>query len=261
MELISFFKYQGTGNDFVIIDNRSLFFDKNQAQVIQRICDRRFGIGADGFILIENSPEQDFRMVYFNADGYEGSLCGNGGRCAVKFAQKLGLFDTETRFMAYDGPHEARVDERGWVHLHMANVGQVSSMGEGYFLDTGSPHYVEVVEQLKQFDVLGKGAALRYDARFELKGGTNVNFIEADASEACLHVRTYERGVENETLSCGTGVTASALVSGLASPVQIHTLGGTLAVSFEKTKDGTFQQIVLSGPAQEVFEGRFPLTK
>ncbi|NJO03087.1 MAG: diaminopimelate epimerase [Bacteroidia bacterium] len=257
MSTLPFHKYQGTGNDFIMVDNRNLHFDARSEALIQRLCHRRFGIGADGLILLENADGYDFRMVYFNADGREGSMCGNGGRCTVKFAQSLGLFDTHTHFLAVDGPHEARV-EGNWVYLKMMDVSEAEQNPEFYFLDTGSPHYVQWINDLENFDVFQAGRTVRYNDRFR-EPGTNVNFVEKIGDNQ-IFVRTYERGVEDETYSCGTGVTACALVSylhGMPSPVRIKTLGGELEVSFESNGSGHFRNIYLAGPAEKVFEGSY----
>ncbi len=252
---ISFHKYQGTGNDFIMIDNRSQVFDAQNGQWIAQLCHRRFGIGADGLILLENLVGYDFKMVYFNANGKEGSMCGNGGRCTVKFAHSLGLFTERTRFMAVDGVHEAALKDN-WVYLKMQDVEEIETQSDYFFLDTGSPHYVTFVDNLAEYPVYQKGYAIRNNTRFA-ETGTNVNFVEQIGTQQ-LKVRTYERGVEDETYSCGTGVTAAALVSslrGLQSPIQISTLGGELEVSFKSTQKGTFENIFLAGPAEKVFEG------
>ena len=258
---LHFCKYQGTGNDFVMVDDRANQFDAADHQLVRHLCDRRRGIGADGLILLRQHPEYDFEMVYFNADGHLGSMCGNGGRCTVAFARQLGVIENNTRFLAADGPHEARIEADGLVHLRMQDVrGQQEIDEYGVFLDTGSPHLVrfEPTGTLSGLDVFAEGRALRNGALFRQKG-TNVNFVEAPvAPDQPWQVRTYERGVEDETLSCGTGVTAVALAAsrhGAASPVHLRTPGGELQVAFEALPDGSFTHIYLSGPATFVFEG------
>ena len=253
-----FHKYQGTGNDFVMVDNRDETFPVRTERVA-RLCHRRFGIGADGLILLQNHPGYNFRMVYFNADGNQGSMCGNGGRCLVQFAHHLGLVSDKATFLASDGKHEAFFRD-GLVHLKMSDVGAVESDGEIHFLDTGSPHCVVYRDDLRAFDVLGEGRKLRYAERFA-PGGTNVNFVER-LPDGQLFVRTYERGVEDETHSCGTGVTACALSNSLRggdSPTRIQTLGGELRVSFRQTGPRQFNDIYLIGPARKVFEGEIPV--
>ncbi len=252
-----FYKYQGTGNDFVMVDNRAGTFDRRAEALVRQLCHRRFGIGADGLILLQNHPAHDFEMIYFNADGREGSLCGNGARCTVAFARSLGLIGVETTFQAADGPHYARVGADGLVHLQMPDVGMPQPYGDDYFLDTGSPHYVRRVADVAAVDVLAEGRRLRYDPAFA-PSGTNVNFVAA-RPDGTLAVRTYERGVEAETFSCGTGVTAVALVMGHGTasgqPRTLHTPGGTLRVTFARTDQG-YTDVFLIGPARQVFEGR-----
>ncbi|MBO0938807.1 diaminopimelate epimerase [Fibrella sp. HMF5335] len=251
-----FFKYQGTGNDFVMIDDRARTFPAADQALVARLCHRHFGIGADGLILLQTDPDGTLRMVYFNADGAEGSMCGNGGRCFVRFAHDLGLITNQVRFMAVDGEHEAQVQETD-VHLRMGDVADIEHQAAFSFLNTGSPHVVQFEDDVTSLDVVAVGRPLRYAAQFS-PGGTNVNFVESGPDQT-LFVRTYERGVEDETYSCGTGVTAAALVAhqqlGLASPVAIRTLGGALRVAFEAQLNGTFGSIYLIGPAQRVFEG------
>ncbi len=254
MELI-FCKYQGTGNDFIIFDNLdgSLRFTKEQ---VAHLCHRRFGVGADGLMLLEAQEGFDFRMVYYNSDGNESSMCGNGGRCLVKFAYDIGRIQSTARFIAVDGPHTAKVEE-GKVHLEMKDVKEVEKQNGHYYLNTGSPHYVETKEHVRDLDVFSLGREIRYNERFKAVG-TNVNFMELLPQNKIL-VRTYERGVEDETYSCGTGVTACALTAsyeGYQSPVMIETLGGNLQVSFEKKSADVFENIYLIGPAERVFEGR-----
>jgi diaminopimelate epimerase len=252
MEL-KFYKYQGTGNDFIMVDNRLGVFDVNNTLLIEKLCHRRFGIGADGFILLENEQGYDFKMVYFNSDGKQSSMCGNGGRCIVQFAHDLGVISDRTSFLAIDGVHDAYI-EKGLVHLKMIDVDQVENNGDHFYMNTGSPHYVKAVEKINNYPVVEEGRKVRNNSRFKEKG-TNVNFTEKE--KELLHVRTYERGVEDETFSCGTGVTAAALAasySGMLSPVQIQTLGGALSISFKKTEVG-FKEIYLIGPAESVFVG------
>ena len=248
---IQFHKYQATGNDFILFDNRDQSFPKEN-DVIAQLCDRKFGIGADGIILIEQDPEQPFKVVYINPDGSQ-SLCGNGCRAAVQFAKSLDLTDINAVFNAYDGAHEAQIKEQT-INLSMANVQNGRKIDDGIFLDTGSPHFVLFVDNLYDYNVVGEGRDWRYSEHFE--HGANVNFVEIAGSNL-INVRTYERGVENETLSCGTGVTAAALAAstkGLSSPVTIDTKGGRLKVSFEK-KDNGFTNVWLEGPAEHVFSG------
>lgn len=252
MEL-RFTKYQGTGNDFVVIDNREDVFPRNDLSLIRRLCDRRFGIGADGLMLIQSSAEQDFRMIYFNADGSE-SLCGNGSRCSIHFANAIGLINDSTRFITTDGVHQAFL-KNGWVHFQLHDINHVVKKEHDYFIENGSPHHVRIVKDIDQLDVVQEGREIRYAEDYK-PGGTNVNFMEFKKGGG-IKVRTYERGVENETLSCGTGVTAAAIVAALegsTSPVSIETKGGNLEVSFEREGD-TFRHVYLAGPATKVYEG------
>lgn len=257
MAVLHFFKYQGTGNDFVILDNRVPSLNPADESLIAHLCDRRFGIGADGLMLLEMERGVDFRMRYFNADGREGSMCGNGGRCLVAFAHHLGLVSGHCRFMAVDGLHEAHVAAPDWIELKMTEVKEVKSAEGYYFLDTGSPHYVSFVDDIKGVDVAEEGKVIRWSEEFQ-PGGTNVNFVEQ--TKEGIKVATFERGVEAETLSCGTGVTAAALCLSLEqgkegeNEVPIDTRGGKLEVKF--TRHGTeFTDIWLCGPAKLVFEG------
>ena len=251
---ISFYKYQGTGNDFVMVDNRKLTFPAEDEALVKHLCDRRTGIGADGLILLQDHPDYDFEMVYFNADGRLGSMCGNGARCTVRFARHLGVIEDVAYFLAADGEHQASV-ERDLIHLKMNDVEGVEQIGNDYYLNTGSPHYIRFVDDVENLDVYEEGRAIRYNDRFTAVG-TNVNFVQR-LSDNEIFVRTYERGVEDETLSCGTGVTAAALVAGMLgmqSPIKVKVLGGNLEVSFEQDGDG-FKQIYLIGPAKQVFTG------
>ncbi len=257
---ISFYKYQGTGNDFVLIDNRSRQLSLSTDQV-RFLCDRRFGIGADGLMLLETEPGVDFKMVYYNSDGRESSMCGNGGRCITAFAKHLGLIGDSARFLAVDGIHEAHVSG-DQVSLKMQDVKDVETGDNYFFLNTGSPHYVTQVQGIESFDVVGEGKKVRYNNRFAAEG-TNVNFIER--RDNALFVRTYERGVEDETYSCGTGVTAAALVAALRGLSDtrnncfIETKGGLLEVTFEKVLEKNFYNIWLKGPALLVFQGTVKL--
>ncbi len=256
---VEFDKYHGAGNDFVMIDNRDLNFPKNNTALVRKICDRRFGIGADGLILIQNHKDYDFEMLYFNADGKIGSMCGNGGRCVAAFAKSLAVSSDFCSFLAADGEHEAKLDSES-IRLKMMDVKGIEKIGKDYFLNTGSPHYVRFVNDLNKYDVLQKGRKVRYNKRFE-KEGTNVNFVEIKKNN--LQVRTYERGVENETLSCGTGVTAAALVAAYSNlksketEYSIQTLGGKLKVSFLQKSPGNFTDIWLHGPAEFVYKGYY----
>jgi diaminopimelate epimerase len=254
---ISFHKYQATGNDFVLIDNRAsnYSFDKTQ---IGQICDRRFGIGADGLILIENHPSLDFNLVYYNSDGSQ-SLCGNGSRAAVMMAASLGLVKDKTVFQAYDGPHQAVLKD-GIVRLKMNGVVETKKMGADLFINTGSPHHLRFVEDIKNYPVFEEGKKIRTSPDYT-PHGTNVNFIQLLPNNT-IFVRTYERGVEAETYSCGTGVTAAALaasVHGFTSPVYVKVRGGELSVEFKSGQAGTFHDIYLVGPAKMVFEGTLEL--
>jgi diaminopimelate epimerase len=260
--MIPFFKYQGTGNDFVMIDQREKkYIRKKDTALINKICDRRFGIGADGLILLENCKGYDFRMVYFNADGRESSMCGNGGRCIAAFANYLGIVKSKCHFLAIDGPHEAMIKKDDWVELKMSDVKNIE-IGEDYFLmNTGSPHYVVFVADIDDINVFENGQAIRYSSRFK-KEGVNVNFVERTKEN--IIVATYERGVEDETLSCGTGVTAAAIANFLKKSnrrkkqnTPIKSKGGELAVRFEPDGKNAASNIWLCGKAERVFNGDF----
>lgn len=254
MNQIKFFKYQATGNDFVLIDNRDDNLSPDNA-LIATLCDRKFGIGSDGLILIENHDKYDFNMVFHNPDGSQ-SLCGNGSRCAVAFAQFLGIIENTTEFLAYDGSHKAEILSNGEVRLKMSDVQNVSILDDGTFVDTGSPHLVQKVTDVQKYQVYEKGKQIRNNDTFKTEG-VNINFIEK-VDDNKIFVRTYERGVENETLSCGTGVTASAIAASLdnvSSPVSVCTKGGNLAVDFVKENQDSFTNVYLTGPAKQVFEG------
>jgi len=252
---IQFTKYHGTGNDFIIIDDRSKSFDVNNVELIVAMCNRRFGIGADGLILLRNHAEYDFEMVYFNSDGRQSSMCGNGGRCLVHFANGLKVFSESCKFIAIDGEHLAEMTNQGHVKLGMNNVDDIKKLGSDFVLDTGSPHYVQSVDDILEKDIKSDGAAIRYSDSFK-ENGINVNFIKHNDNQ--LLVATYERGVEDETYSCGTGVTASAIVAHkvfqMNSPVIINTKGGELKVYFQ-SQNGRYSDIWLEGPAVSVYKG------
>ncbi|MSP85255.1 MAG: diaminopimelate epimerase [Flavobacteriaceae bacterium] len=255
---INFYKYEGTGNDFVLIDNRIDIFPKDNIKLIAHLCDRRFGIGCDGLILLENDANSDFKMVYFNSDGNQSTMCGNGGRCLMAFANKLQIIDKSASFMAIDGLHYAKISENGIVSLQMKNVDMVINSTDYVFLDTGSPHHVQLVSDLIHLNVKEKGAAIRYG---DLYGslGTNVNFVK-QINPDTFSIRTYERGVEDETLSCGTGAAAVAIAmktigKTTSNDIKINVEGGNLEVSFDNY-DGKFSNIFLKGPASYVFEGK-----
>lgn len=256
MEL-HFSKYQGTGNDFIVADNRKNGISLSTEQ-IHRLCDRHFGIGADGLMLLNEKEGFDFEMKYYNADGKAGSMCGNGGRCITRFAYHLGIHRELYRFLAADGVHEAEIDIDGIISLKMKDVKMIRRFHNDFILDTGSPHYIKMVNDVMDLDVFKKGSEIRHSKEFE-EEGINVNFVEQLSEVDKIIVRTYERGVEDETLSCGTGVTAAALVcyhneNGF-NDVEVKTPGGTISVEFDRVDDNKYENIWLCGPAEKVFEG------
>ena len=260
---IKFHKYQGTGNDFIVLDNRNKEYQALNNGLVKFLCDRRFGIGADGLMLLNQREGYDFEMTYYNADGGESSMCGNGGRCLVKFATDLGIRRDMYRFIAVDGEHEAEIDPDEIVSLKMQNVKGIKQYHGDFILDTGSPHYVKIVSNVMGYDVYKKGKEIRYSSPFA-DGGINVNFVEQKNHDEII-VRTYERGVENETLSCGTGVTAAALVcyhneNGF-NEVTVLTRGGKLTVEYDRVDDDSYENIWLCGPAEKVFEGAIELAE
>ncbi|MBI4929722.1 MAG: diaminopimelate epimerase [Bacteroidetes bacterium] len=267
-----FYKYHGTGNDFIIIDNRAQKIKLNTKQ-IAHLCHRRFGVGADGLMLLKNKKGFDFEMIYYNSDGNESSFCGNGSRCIVAFAKDLGVIKkSEITFIATDGFHTAKItpsksptfvsikmkDVKNVELLHNSTLSPLGRDREGWLLNTGSPHYVRFTEGVKSAEIISEAKRIRYSERFS-KEGVNVNFAEKNGKE--IFVRTYERGVEEETLSCGTGVTASALASSVKgistaeNSCKILTLGGELTVRFRRGKGNSFSDIWLEGPAAFVFKG------
>jgi diaminopimelate epimerase len=251
-----FYKYQGTGNDFVMIDNRKNVFDKHNTALISHLCNRRTGVGADGLILLESDPSYDFRMVYFNADGNESTMCGNGGRCIVAFANYLGIIENNSEFIAIDGPHLARIDA-AYVELKMQDVSEISSNDNYHILDTGSPHYVALQSNLQQIDMNLEGSRIRQSPPFDTNG-INVNFAEK-INDDTFAIRTYERGVEGETLSCGTGATAVAIAmyhsnQTTSKSIHLETQGGVLKVRFEPLSS-SYSDVWLCGPTMQVFKG------
>ncbi len=252
---MTFHKYHGTGNDFILIDNRDGSITLTKSQVAY-MCHRRFGIGADGLMLLELAAGYDFRMVYYNSDGGESTMCGNGGRCITAFAKSLGIVDTVADFLAIDGPHTARICNNGVISLHMKDVADMSIYDDHTILNTGSPHYIQWEKDVKEVDVFTAGRAIRNRDQFQ-QDGINVNFVQFIDDK--LFVRTYERGVEDETLSCGTGVTAAAIAATCSATgsfeTGIETPGGHLEVSFTKNTAVSATDVVLTGPAVFVFSG------
>lgn len=274
---MTFWKYQGAGNDFIMVDQRAQqWLTREHTREIERLCDRRFGIGADGLILLQHLPGYDFEMIYFNADGRESTMCGNGGRCIAAFARHLDIIGTQGQFMAIDGEHEVRlggfpenarlhhesdIHNGFWVELKMIDVPQIKQENNTFVLNTGSPHYVRFENDIQTLDMVQEGRAVRYSEAFKT-AGINVNLVSIN-TDGSLDIRTYERGVEDETLACGTGVTAAALASALwytdrkaPATIQVHARGGDLAVRFNELPGGGFGDIWLCGPAVRVFEGR-----
>ena len=243
-----------------MIDDRKNKYTEITDEQVKLMCDRRFGIGADGLIFLRNSEEYDFEMVYYNSDGRTSTMCGNGGRCILRFANDLGIDVENYSFMAVDGLHYGVVNE-DVVSLHMVDVDEVRQLSENeLFIDTGSPHHVVFVDELPGDDFVSKARAIRNNETYA-KEGVNVNFVKVTPDG--LQMRTYERGVEDETYSCGTGVTAAALAAHFTgriteSPMEVITAGGTLEVNFERNGD-IYTDIWLTGPAERVFRGRIKL--
>ena len=254
--IIEFHKYQGTGNDFIMIDDRENKFDVTDDALIAALCERRMGIGADGLILLREHDTLDFEMIYFNSDGNQSSMCGNGARCIIAFANMLEIIGLKTTFMAIDGEHRGEIID-GNISLKMKDVTKIEGVGDGLVIDTGSPHYIQIVDDLESLNVDLEGRKIRNSVHFK-KEGVNVNFV-LDAAD--LQVRTYERGVEGETLSCGTGVVATAIAMHYANCIKdklvdVSTIGGSLSVSFEVLND-TYLNIWLTGEASMVYVGEF----
>jgi diaminopimelate epimerase len=260
---MTFYKYQGTGNDFVIIDNRDNAYDDLTPKQVRHLCDRKFGIGADGLMLLKHKDGYDFEMIYYNADGKPSTMCGNGGRCLVKFAHQVGIHKYTYKFSAIDGDHEAEIDNSNIIRLKMQDVVTVDERPTYTLLNTGSPHYIKFINDVQSANVVEAGRAIRNSPPFAAEG-INVNFVESTGQDS-IFVRTYERGVEDETLSCGTGATAAALMSAHNdrgfNRVEVRTPGGHLSVEFNKVSDQEFTDIWLCGPATFVFKGELELIK
>lgn len=261
---VHFYKFQGTGNDFIMIDQRvERYIHDTDHKIIAKLCDRRFGIGADGLIFLENADGVDFKMVYFNADGHEGSMCGNGGRCIISFAHLLGIFDKETKFSAIDGLHYGLLNDDSTVSLQMKDVLEIKKTDSHSFeLNTGSPHYVCFLNEIPT-DIKTQGMKIRYNDEYKTDG-INVNFTKILETDS-LQVATYERGVEDETYSCGTGVTAAAISychqfnQKGSNEIKVQTKGGLLKVRLFTENNNVFSDIWLTGPAELVYEGSFSL--
>ena len=257
MSKIHFYKYQAAGNDFVLVDNREgkLSFSASQ---ISTLCDRRFGIGADGLIQLKKDPKHDIRMIYNNSDGSE-SFCGNGCRAIVHFAQHLCIIKNEATFSAYDGKHTARILPNGLIRFSLQDVGAVEKKGEDFYVNTGTDHHVRFVKNLSAYPVVEEGRKIRYGDLYK-PAGTNANFVEVTDNKM-VSFRIYERGVEDETYSSGSGATACALAVaaklGYPSPITVESRGGQLTLEFETNNKGGFHHIYLSGPVELVFETEF----
>lgn len=257
---IQFFKYQGTGNDFILVDDRKGNFPLSNTTLIQQMCRRRFGVGADGLILLQQDNETDFLMNFYNPDGSQ-SYCGNGSRCAVHFANTLGIIGSECSFRAIDGVHLGKITEHA-VEISIRPVNEIleqAEEGEQWLINTGSPHYIVFCADTEQVNLLEEARKIRYSDTFRDKG-VNVNFVEITSPQS-VRMRTYERGVEDETLSCGTGVTAAAIAhwrrGGEPGMVDVLTRGGRLKVKAAMQPDGSFTDVWLIGPAEQTFSGTF----
>ncbi len=254
-----FFKFQGAGNDFILFDDRNAQFPKDDSELIQKLCDRRFGIGSDGIMLIQHSEEADFYLDFINPDGSR-SFCGNGSRCGIRFAELLGMINKQCTFDAIDGMHTAEINDDN-VKISMKDVDEIRTEEEGVFLDTGSPHLIFRTRDIDKLDVRSEGRKIRYSNSY-LEEGVNVNFVEK-LNAHTIKIRTYERGVEDETLSCGTGITAAVLAmavgsSDLFGEMNVISRGGRLSVGFERSGKG-FKNVWLKGPAEKVFSGEVAL--
>ncbi len=259
--MLEFYKFQGTGNDFVMIDNRRGIFNQENSDLVSFLCDRKLGIGGDGLILLETDNTFDFKMVYYNSDGKESTMCGNGGRCIVAFASLLGIIQKQCRFIAVDGEHQALINEDGDISLQMIDVENINKSADFMFLNTGSPHHIQVVQDIEYYDVFNNGKRIR-ESELYMPSGTNVNFVE-QKGDNYFKIRTFERGVENETLSCGTGATAAAIAmfdvgKANARDIKIDVEGGSLKVSFDYSNQ-KYSNVFLTGPAEFVFQGKIAI--
>ena len=256
---LDFYKYEATGNDFIVIDNRKQLFDITNNYLVQRLCNRKFGIGSDGLLILQSHNLYDFEMIYLNLDGKIGSFCGNGARCMILFAHKLHLFKNKTLFWSIDGLHQGYLkNTKNEVTIKMKDIERINYHNNDFIIDSGSPHYIKFEPDIKSIDIVKEGRKIRNDNAFKGEG-INVNFVTIIDNK--LHIRTYERGVEDETLSCGTGAVASSVAYSIKNryyndnQVKLNTLGGSLEVEFEKI-DNRYQNIYLKGNVREVFNGR-----
>ena len=265
MTKIPFTKYQGAGNDFILIDDRKGQWHHRITEAwVAKACDRRFGIGADGLILLQpGSDGADFFMKYYNADGRTSTFCGNGGRCIVSFASSLGIHHGQTHFLGTDGWHDGWINEDGSVRISMLDVEKIEKLdSSAYTLFTGSPHYVTFVDHVDHIDVAIEGRRIRNSAPFSAEG-INVNFVEL-IQPGSIKIRTYERGVEDETYACGTGVVAAAIAQAFhtndySGKCDVKAVGGMLTVTYERTGTARFEKVMLTGSAREVFNGEIEL--
>ena len=258
--IIPFNKYEGTGNDFIIVENSTRLLDHNDNNIFKKLCDSRFGIGADGLILIEESPGYDFRMLYYNADGSPGEMCGNGGRCAAHFVMKHFTGSRDLSFLAGDGPHTARVAGDDFIEISVRDVTEARKTPDGILVNTGVPHLVIFADDTELADFVTFARGLRYSPRYAPEG-VNVNL--ATVTDNGLTIRTYERGVEDETLSCGTGATASVIAAALTGKIvtgdaRVSVRGGELQIRYVNDGEGA-SEIFLAGPATFVFSGEIEI--
>ena len=260
--LLKFSKYQGTGNDFILVDNLTGSFNDLSITQIKELCNRKQGIGADGLIKINYSKNHAFQMDYYNSDGSQ-SFCGNGARCAIAFVETLGIEVSELTFDAIDGVHwgSKKKDE---IRVKMGNVNKIQAIDKDFELNTGSPHYVKISKDISSETILNIGKSIRYSPNYKQEG-INVNLLKG-ITPTKIEIATYERGVENETLSCGTGATACALIwnkiqDSDANFVEVKVKGGELKVEFSRNNFDGYEEIYLIGPAKLVYSGEVNLSK